>query len=78
MKSWEVEIELRVRKTLHLSGPVDAGAVRAIIDGAINHGGTGIEMFQKVEADGRGYYRPVERAVGNDPVIISVQEIVRD
>lgn len=75
MKSWEVDVELRMRKTLAMAGPVDEGAVRAIVDGAMKHGGVGLEMFQKVEISATGRAVPVEEIVDNAPTIVAVREV---
>jgi hypothetical protein len=75
MKTWEFDIELRVRKTLTFSGPTTAEAARSIVVMALS-GEMDPSHFIKW-SDGRTAYRPVpvETFIDNDPRIVAIREI---
>jgi hypothetical protein len=75
MKTWEFDVELRVRKTLHFAGPETEEVARSIVAMVL---AGGIEMSTFIKwTDGRTAYRPVpvETIIDNDPVIVAVREI---
>ena len=71
---WEVEVEVKVRKTLKFGGPIDKlTAERTAKDAA--HNINMLRMLSKVEPDTQGYYVAVEVVIDNDPRVVSVKEI---
>lgn len=71
MISWEVDIELRVRKTLHLAGPTSEDALRDMLPKLLD--GLDINTFAKYEP---GFPpRPVEVTLDNDPSIVAVRRV---
>jgi hypothetical protein len=75
MKTWEIDVELRVRKTLTFSGPGSEDAARSLV-AMIFSGQIDASHFIKW-SDGRTAYRPVpvEALIDNDPQIVAVREI---
>lgn len=75
MDTWEIDVELRVQKTLHFAGPKTEEAARAIAAMALS-GGVDISAFIKW-TDGRSAYRPVpvETIVDNNPAIVAVRHV---
>ncbi len=75
MKTWEFDVELRVRKTLTLAGPDNEALARRIIETVLT-GTMDPSMFIKW-TDGRTAYRPVpvEEWIDNDPQIVAVREV---
>lgn len=67
MTYWEVDVELRVRKTLSFGGPLTEDAARQVARMALT-GSIDMSAFQKW-TDGRSAYRPtpVETIIDNDP-----------
>jgi hypothetical protein len=75
MKTWEIDVELRVRKTLTFSGPATADAARSIAELALS-GQMAMLPLVKWEPDSYGYGRhPVETIIDNGPVIVAVREV---
>ncbi len=75
MKTWEFDVELRVRKTFTFGGPLNEQAAREIM-ASILSGGLPLLTMSKWEPDTSGYGRhPVETIIDNDPVIVAVREI---
>jgi hypothetical protein len=78
MTTWEIDIELRVRKTLIFGGPATEEAARAIA-ATVLRGEMPIVPLLKWEPDGHGYGRhPVETIIDNDPQIVAVREVAGD
>ena len=75
MKTWEFDVELRVRKTLTFSGPETEDAARAIVAMVLS-GDIDPSHFIKW-SDGRTAYRqvPVETIIDNDPQIVAAREV---
>ncbi len=75
MVGWEIDVELRVRKTLVFSGPLTEAKAREITMMALK-GGIELSTFQKW-TDGRSAYRPmpVEKIIDNDPQIVAIREV---
>ena len=75
MKTWEVDVEMRVRKTLIFSGPLSEEVAREIATMALS-GKMDLSTIQKW-ADGRSAYRPmpVETIIDNDPQIVAIREV---
>lgn len=75
MKTWEIDVELRVRKTLTFAGPNNEAAARSIAAMALT-GTMDPSTFIKW-TDGRTAYRPVpvEEWIDNDPQIVAVREV---
>ena len=75
MKTWEFDIELRVRKTLTFSGPTTEEAARSVVAIALS-GEIDACHFIKW-SDGRTAYRPVpvETIIDNDPQVVAIREI---
>ncbi len=75
MKTWEIDVEMRVRKTLVFSGPPDEAAARKMAALALKKE---IELSSFLKwTDGRRAYRPmpVETVIDNDPQIVAVREV---
>lgn len=74
MKTWEVEVELRVRKTLLLDAPDQETAhdrVPLILSNTANW-----SAFLKWNDGLRGHRpMPVETIIDNDPVVASIKEV---
>ena len=66
MKTWEIDVELRVRKTLTFSGPATADAARSIAELALSGQ---MAMLPLVK------WEPVETIIDNGPVIVAVREV---
>ena len=67
VKTWEIDIELRVRKTLTFSGPVTGEAARSIVTMVLSGE---MDPSHFIEwTDGHTAYRPVpvETFIDNDP-----------
>ena len=75
MKTWEIDIELRVRKTLTFSGPRTEEAARSLIAMVLS-GEMGPSHFIKW-TDGHTAYRPVpvEVFIDNNPMVVAVRTI---
>jgi len=75
VKTWEIDIELRVRKTLTFGGPVTQEAARSIVAMVLS-GEMDPSHFIKW-SDGPTAYRPVpvETFIDNDPQIVAIREI---
>ncbi len=75
MASWEIDVELRVRKTLVFGGPTNEAMAREIATMALR-GGIDLGTLQKWHV-GRGTYRPmpVETIIDNDPQIVAIREL---
>jgi hypothetical protein len=79
MKTWEVDVDLRVRKTLLFTAPTEEAA-RWMVEAVLNvrQGDDPAELSSFLKwTDGRRVHRPVpvETIVDNDPVIVAVREI---
>lgn len=76
MKRWEVDVEMRVRRTLVFYAPLEGEQLRnwAAIMAAI--GSPGVAQFLKW-SDGRQVHRPmpVETTIDNDPLVVAVREV---
>lgn len=77
MTTWEIDVEVRVRKTLCLAGPATEDAVRKIIEGAMEEDGLGLWIFQKKVSDGMAYPMPVpvETVIDNQPTITQIRAV---
>lgn len=76
MVTWEVDVEVRVRKTLTFGGPTNATAARQIVEAFLPQGVPGIQHMLKWEPDNHGYGRhPVETMIDNDPQIVAIREV---
>ena len=75
MKTWEIDVELRVRKTLTFSGPGTEEAARSLVAMVLS-GEMDPSHFIKW-TDGRAAYRPVpvETIIDNDPTVVAVREM---
>ena len=78
MRKWEVDVELRVRKTLYFAGPGNEDAARQIAQMALT-GGIDPSLLLKWTdpADGRRSV-PVETFIDNDPQIVAIREYPDD
>jgi hypothetical protein len=79
LKTWEIDVELRVRKTLLIVGPRGADVARSTAELLMRHGLTNAEMSAFLKwSDGRQAYRPapVETIIDNDPKIVAVREVL--
>jgi hypothetical protein len=74
MKVWEIDVEMRVRKTLIISGPETADAARTIV-AACTDGGMPWSTFQKWLALDPHKISPVEVVLDNDPQIVAVRDV---
>lgn len=75
MKFWEVDVEVRVRKTLRLGGPETPELARQIIGEALR-GGIDAAHFIKWKPNGpSGYPIPDETILEPDPGIVEVREV---
>ena len=77
MTSYEIIVDVRVRKTLVLSGPTSKDTARKIIESALKPDGLGTWIFQKKENDSASFPmpRPVETIIDNNPQIMEVRLI---
>ncbi len=75
MKTWEFDVELRVRKTFRVVGP-DTEERARVLFGEMLRGDLSPSHFIKW-TDGRETYRPVpvEEWIDNDPLIVAVREV---
>lgn len=74
METYEIDVELRVRKTLILAGPTSADAAREIIAATLAGNGISLDTFLKYQPDGYMRPWPVETIIDNDPQIVAVRE----
>ena len=77
MKAREIDIELRVRKTLTFTGPATEEAARSILAMILT---SEMDPAQFVKwTDGRTGHRPipVEVFIGNNPTVAAAREIPR-
>lgn len=74
MMEWEIDVEVRVRKTLVVAGPPTGEAAQQMVLAAIE-GGMEMATFQKWAG---GYPpRPVEQIIGNEPpTVVAVRAAV--
>ena len=73
MKTWEFDVEMRVRKTLTFSGPTTEAGALEIVSLALN-GAISMQSLFKWEPDDAGYGRhPVETIVGDKRKIVAVR-----
>ena len=76
MTTWEIDIELRVRKTLIFGGPTNAATARAVVEAFLPQGMDGMRHMLKWEPDSYGFGRhPVGTVIDNDPRIVAVREV---
>lgn len=77
MITWEIDVDIRVRKTLTLTGLTSEEAVRRCIESVFVPGGLSLTTFQKWESDGESYPRPrpVEQIIDNDPQIVAIRRV---
>ncbi len=68
--TWEIEVEMRVRKTFRLEGPEDEELVRKIILDSLVPGGLW-KSFVHHEPH-YAVMRPVEEIIDNEPVIVNM------
>jgi hypothetical protein len=75
MKTWEFDVELRVRKTLRFGGPEDEETARQVV-ATIFAGDLDISQFLKW-SDNRTAFRPVpiETIIDNNPTIVAAREV---
>jgi hypothetical protein len=74
MKAWEIDVELRVRKTLVFSGPATEAAAREIAELALK-GQIPLHTLQKKTPRGSGWPEPVEENIDNAPAIVAVRQV---
>jgi len=79
MKTWEIDVELRVRKTLLIRAPNEEVARymgHAVMQAAPGPPDAELSSFLKW-TDGRSAHRPVpvETIVDNDPQIVAVRKV---
>ncbi len=74
MKTWEIDVEMRVRKTLVLGGPETEEATRSIVEMVLS-GQMDISHFVKWSSDPTNRPMPVETIIDNDPQIVAVREV---
>ena len=75
MKTWEIIIEVRVRKTLHLGGVATEAAVRDLVGTLLDHGASLGTLQKYRDAGGYGRVEAVEVIVDNAPRILEVREV---
>jgi hypothetical protein len=79
VRTWEIDVEMRVRKTLVIEAPVSEEQARSIAKAMLqswDFAGVSASPFVKW-SDGRRSYRPMplETIVDNDPQIVAVREV---
>lgn len=75
MKTWEIDVELRMRTTLHFSGPKTEEAARTLV-GLILAGEVGdIHAFVRWHDAGARRPAPVQTVVDNNPRIVAVRRL---
>ena len=73
MATWEIDVEMRVRKTLHFGGPTDEPAARRIAELAL---AGGIDLSTIFKWTGPAHRPvPVETVIDNDPQIVAIRQI---
>lgn len=78
MKTWEVEVELRVRKVLTFSGPIDKESAARIVS-MVLLGQLDPAHFIKWKEGPFGYRPvPVEQWIDDNPVITRIHEVFAD
>ena len=78
MRKWEVDVELRVRKTLIFSGPGNEEAARQIVQMTLAGGIDPALLLKWTDpSDGRRSV-PVEAVIDNDPQIVAIREYPDD
>lgn len=73
MKTWEVEVDMLVRKTLRFGGPATEEAAREVVRGVLTADGLWPSMahYESVY----GIPRPIERMIDNSPQIVSIKAV---
>jgi hypothetical protein len=75
MKTWEIDVEMRVRKTLIFSGPRTEEAARDVAQKVLT-GEFNIYHLTKWNLDAvAGRAVPTETNIDNDPAIVAVREM---
>ncbi len=74
MKTWEIDVVVRVKKTLWLAGLTEESAVRGAIESALKPGGIALATYAKGVSDGFRQI-PVEEVIDNDPQIVEIREV---
>lgn len=85
MATWEIEVDVRVRKTLWLSGPTREADVRMIVGAMLAGEGADLTMIQKWRAESDGIKplpietilppRPIPPDVRDGPEIVEVRKV---
>lgn len=77
MKTWEIDVLVRVKKTLIMSGSMEESSVRKIIESTLKPGGIALGTFAKGVSNG---FRPipVEEICDNDPQIVEIREVTEE
>lgn len=70
---WEIEIEVTVKKTLVLSGPLNSAAALSAVTSCVESG-MPLSTFQKWESDGQFNRKPIEELIKIGPTI-SIKEV---
>jgi hypothetical protein len=75
LKIWEIDVDLRMRRTLLIRGPLNEEKAREVAVRLLI-GGVELSSFLKW-SDGRSAFRPmqVETRIDNDPTIVAVREM---
>ena len=74
METWEIEVDMRVRKTLRLSGPQNEATVREIVETSLTPSGIW-PSFTHYDSEYYGILRPVERMIDNKVEIVSIKKV---
>jgi len=78
MRTWEFDVEVRVRKTLHFGGPTTEAAARDLLEKALR-GEMDISLFIKWDPNAPHHrFVPIETIIDNDPRIVAVREVPHD
>ena len=74
MTTFEIDVDIHVRRTLHISGPSQASAAVALVEAMLRADPKSIGMLTKWVYDQHMVPRPMEQIIGNDIVIGEVRE----
>ena len=78
MKTWEFDVELRVRKTLTFSGPRTEAAARLILDSVLAGGMDASHFLKWTDPPSGRRSVPVETFIDNNPQVVAVREYPDD
>jgi hypothetical protein len=74
MTKWEIDVEMRVRRTLVFSGPGSQESARKFA-ALLFSSNLDISHFAKWESDGVNRPAPVETVVSGLPLIVAIREV---